>query len=284
LLQLIPTPIGNIEDITFRSLKALFSSEIVLAEDTRVTKQLFRILEDRFSDFLGLSNFQSIQREFISVHSHNEDEFLKKVDISIFSEKKVAFVTDAGMPSVSDPGFKIIDFAIKNQIEFEVLAGASASILAYVLSGFNSSKFLFWGFLPHKGKEREKELEQVINQNNKSTVLFESPHRILKLSEELKNLIPERNIFIAKELTKKFETRFYGTSQEIYEKIKSSNLKGEWVVVISSDSKNNINFSESNITENDIKSLEISTKQKAKLLSKITNLSTKECYKRLTEN
>jgi len=279
LLHIIPTPIGNIEDITFRSLKTLFLSEIVLAEDTRVTKQLFNILENRFGNFIEKS---TEKREFISVHSHNEDEVLKKLDVSIFKEKNVIFVTDAGMPSISDPGFKLISFAIENQIEFEVFPGASASILSFVLSGFETTKFTFWGFLPHKGKDREQELNRAISNSN-TTILFESPHRILKLLEELKNLIPERKIFAGKELTKKFEKRFYGSSSEVFEDVKNANTKGEWVVVISHD-KNLTSSQTSAISVKDIEELQISTKQKAKLISKITGIPVKECYRNLTEN
>jgi len=267
LLYFIPTPIGNLEDISMRSLNLLSKCEILLCEDTRVSKKLLHLLSEKFSIHTNI-------KEFISVHSHNEKEFISKVDKSIF-EKEVAYLSDAGMPCVSDPGCFLVDFCQKEGIRYEILPGASAVTLAFSASGFCESEFLFLGFLPHKGNSREKKLQEALY-SGYVTILYESPHRLLKLFEQICNIDEKREIFLIKEATKKFEERFKGIAKDIYQKLKNQNIKGEWVVVLNSGTK-----MESNITLDDIKNLDIPKKTKAKLISKLTGKSTKECYNEL---
>jgi len=250
-----------------RSLNLLSKCEILLCEDTRVTKKLLHLLSEKFS-------IQTNIKEFISVHSHNEKDFTSKVDKTIF-EKEVAYLSDAGMPCISDPGCFLVDFCQKEGISYEILPGASAVTLAFSASGFCESEFLFLGFLPHKGSSREKKLHEALF-SGYITILYESPHRLLKLFEQICNIDEKREIFLIKEATKKFEESFKGSAKDILEKLKNQNIKGEWVVVLNSSTK-----MESNITLDDIKNLDIPKKTMAKLLSKLTGKSTKECYNEL---
>ncbi len=267
-MTFVPTPIGNIEDITFRALTALKEADILLCEDTRVTKKLLNLLKDRYN-----LDIQKPQK-FISIHSHNEDQFLKNVDLSLF-EKNVVYLSDAGLPCVSDPGAKLVEFCQKNNIAYDVLPGSNAALVAYVASGFADKEFLFVGFLPHKGKERETELEKALY-SGYVTILYESPHRLEKLLKEIDKKESGCEIFVAKELTKKFQHYYKGTPKELLKEL-GGNFKGEWVVVINSFQKQNT----SSITYEDIISLDIPKKQKAKLLSKLTDKSVKEIYNSL---
>lgn len=271
MLSFVPTPIGNLGDITIRSLEKLSESEIVICEDTRVSKQLFSLFEERYPNL-----FQYKKRDFISLHHHNSENVIKNIDIEIF-KKSVVYISDAGMPGISDPGVQLVNFAIEKSIEFEVLPGATAFTVASLLSGFADRKLLFWGFLPHKGKDREDELNSILS-NNFTTILYESPHRIEKLVEELSQKEPNREIFLAKELTKRFEKRFWGKSSEIRELLKNSNLKGEWVVAIKSEQSENSGIP---ISKDDILNLNIAPKEKAKLLSKLSGAKVKDIYNSL---
>ncbi|RUM57575.1 MAG: 16S rRNA (cytidine(1402)-2'-O)-methyltransferase [Nautilia sp.] len=259
MLTFVPTPIGNLLDISERAKIALSESDIIFCEDTRVTKKLLNLLQ---IDYLN--------KIFYSMHSHNEQEIISKLDIAIF-EKNVVYVSDAGMPGISDPGSKLIQFAQKNNVEYDVIPGANAVLTAFVASGFEG-EWTFFGFLPHKGQERSKKLNEVIN-HDKISILYESPHRIEKLLNELKEFIPERVVFFAKELTKKHQTFI----KDYVKNIELSNIKGEWVVVIDKGVKN------SSLTLNyeDILNLKLPLKEKAKLLSKISTKSTKEIYNEL---
>jgi 16S rRNA (cytidine1402-2'-O)-methyltransferase len=268
LLTLIPTPIGNISDISLRAIEALSDADILLCEDTRVTKKLIHILKERYN-----TPFEKTQ-EFISLHSHNEQSFVEKLEPSFF-EQNVVYVSDAGMPGISDPGQVLVDYCIKNNIKYDVLPGANAVLTAFVASGFVQTQMLFFGFLDHKGTSREAGLNEALH-NGYTTILYESPHRIEKLLHEIEKTEPSRELFLAKELTKKFQTYLRGTASEILKKL-SGNFKGEWVVVIRAGEKQN----SSAITQKDILNLELPTKTQAKLISKITGENTKVCYKRL---
>ena len=143
MLTLVPTPIGNIGDITLRAMEALGSADTLLCEDTRVTKKLIQILKERYN--LTCKENQ----EFISLHSHNEHHFVQNLSPDFF-EKNVVYASDAGMPGISDPGAVLVRYCIENKISYDVLPGANAVLTSYVASGFNETSFLFFGFLPHK--------------------------------------------------------------------------------------------------------------------------------------
>lgn len=268
MVYFIPTPIGNLDDITLRSLKLLSECHTLFCEDTRVTKKLLSLLSQR-------QNIEFHIENYISLHSHNEKKVLDSIDKDIF-KKRVAYLSDAGMPCISDPGSYFIKFCQENKIDYEVLPGANAALLAYATSGFSNPKFVFYGFLPHKGKDRENGLSEITN-SKYPVIVYESPHRIDKLAKELATKIPHVKACFIKEATKKFEKRFIGTCEEIFDKLETSNLKGEWVIVIDATS---LQDGES-INKEDIIELDIPPKQKAKLLSKLTGLSVKECYNSL---
>ena len=261
MVTFVPTPIGNLEDISKRALTALLEAELIFCEDTRVTKKL-----------LNLYNI-SLDKKFISMHSHNEDKVISILDKDELINKKCVYVSDAGMPGISDPGSKLIQFCQKNEIPYSVIPGANAALTAFVASGFEGN-FTFFGFLPHKGKERQKALEEVLN-HDKIAIIYESPHRIEKLITELKSLIPKRTVFLAKELTKLHETYIKTKAKDIDLK----NTKGEWVIVIDKGEKNK----KLELSYEEISELPLPLKLKAKLLNKITDISTKELYKKLNE-
>lgn len=268
MVYFIPTPIGNLDDISVRSLKVLTECVTLFCEDTRITKKLLSLLSSRH-------NIEFNIKQFVSMHSHNEKAMLSAIDMAIFKED-VAYLSDAGMPGISDPGAALIRFCQEKSIAYEVLPGANAALLGYVTSGIDCHQFLFYGFLSHKGNERQNQLFEVLN-SLYAVILYESPHRIEKLIEELATYAPQRKIFAIKEATKRYEKRFLGTSLELQERFKEANLKGEWVVVIEPEMK----VGGEAITKEDILALEIPPKQKAKLLSKLTGLSTKEWYNQL---
>ncbi|PID47448.1 MAG: 16S rRNA (cytidine(1402)-2'-O)-methyltransferase [Proteobacteria bacterium] len=271
MVYFIPTPIGNLEDISHRSLKLLMRVSKIFCEDTRLTKKLLHLLEEKFQ-------IQNHEKTYISFHSHNEDEVLKKIDIDQLKTQDWAFVSDAGMPCISDPGAKLVQFCQKNQIPYEVYPGANAALLAFVASGFLEASFTFFGFLPHKGKERQRRLEEILNHPHTS-IIYESPHRIELLAKELSLHEGQRKVFFLKEATKKHEKFFKCDLGEIYELIKNTNQKGEWVVVLEKNPNPN---PQTLLNVNDVLDLDIKPKQKAKLLSKITNKSSQEWYQKLS--
>jgi len=268
LLSLLPTPIGNIGDMSLRAIELLSSAEVLLCEDTRITKKLIHILKERYQ-----TQFAENQ-EFISLHSHNEDAFVAKLEASFF-ERNVVYVSDAGMPGISDPGQTLVRYCIDNKIKYDILPGANAVLTAFVASGFVQTKMLFLGFLDHKGDSRVAGLQEAMY-NGYTTVLYESPHRLDKLLLEIDKVECDRRIFLAKELTKKYQRFLHGTAKEIFD-ILDGNYKGEWVVVIEATAAQN----SSAVTQNDILELDLPKKVQAKLISKITGENTKACYNRL---
>lgn len=268
MVYFIPTPIGNLDDISVRSLKLLTECKTLFCEDTRITKKLLSLLQERHHVHF------SVER-FISMHSHNEAHVLSSLDMALLNEP-VAYLSDAGMPGVSDPGSALVRFCQAKNIAYEILPGANAALLAYVSSGVEAHQFLFYGFLPHKGNDRHNGLLEVLNAPY-ATIVYESPHRIEKLFEELAQFAPNRTIFAIKEATKLHEKRFLGTSLEVHAQSKMANLKGEWVVVITPECTQGGEA----LTKEDILDLPLPPKLKAKLLSKLTGMSVKEWYNAL---
>ncbi|WP_324172119.1 16S rRNA (cytidine(1402)-2'-O)-methyltransferase [Sulfurimonas sp.] len=268
MLTLVPTPIGNIGDISLRAIEVLSEADVLLCEDTRVTKKLIHILKERYNTI-----FKENQK-FISLHSHNEKAFIENLEISFFDEN-VVYASDAGMPGISDPGQLLVEYAQNNGVEYDVFPGANALLTAFVASGFVETKMLFWGFLPHKGQNRVASLQGALY-SGFTTILYESPHRLEKLLLEIEKEQSERKIFLAKELTKKFQNYFYGTAGEILRTI-DGNFRGEWVVVIKADVAQN----SSAVSQSDILELDLPKKVQAKLICKITGENSKSCYQRL---
>ncbi len=216
-LYLVPTPIGNMEDITLRALRILKEADYVLAEDTRQTKKL-------------LTHYE-IDQKVVPFHSHNEHKMKGKVVADLQAGMRLALVSDAGTPGISDPGFLLARACREAHISFTTLPGATAVIPALVNSGLPCEKFVFEGFLPHK-KGRKTGLEKIANEE-RTVVLFESTHRILKLLEELCTILDEqRQISVSRELTKIYEETVTDTPQAVLEYFKQHPTKGEFVVVI----------------------------------------------------
>lgn len=271
MLTLVPTPIGNLDDISSRVLQSLESAELFLCEDTRVTKKLLQLLSEKYNKTFSCNSFESF-------HHHNEQKMLATFDVTTFNEKNIVYVSDAGMPCISDPGATLVEWCIQNGIQYDVIPGPNAVLTAFAMSGFNATQFTFFGFLPHKGKERQKAFTKVM-QSEICAILYESPHRLLKLLEELCTYDENRTIFLAKELTKKYQTLHKKNAKELFEQFKKENIRGEWVVVIepTSASKGEI------IDIKDIEELSLPPKQKAKLLSKMTGRTVKEIYQELLD-
>ncbi|MDQ7044904.1 MAG: 16S rRNA (cytidine(1402)-2'-O)-methyltransferase [Sulfurimonas sp.] len=268
MLSLIPTPIGNIGDMSLRAIEVLRDADILLCEDTRVTKKLINILKERYN-----TSFKENQK-FISLHSHNEQAFVEKLETSFF-EQNIVYASDAGMPGVSDPGQILVRYCIDNAVEYDVLPGANALLTAFVASGFVQTQMLFFGFLDHKGDSRSAGLQKALH-NGYTTILYESPHRLEKLLLELQEIEPSRELFLAKELTKKYQRYVHGNASEILKKL-DGNYRGEWVVVLKAAQMQNT----SAISQKDILNLDLAKKVQVKLICKITGENTKECYSRL---
>lgn len=266
MLSLVPTPIGNLSDISQHALECFSNADVFLCEDTRVTKRLLYLLGERYP--LKLKD-----PKFISLHSHNEADFIASLSPDFF-DQNVVYVSDAGMPGFSDPGQILVNYAIQHNIVYNVLPGANAALTAFVASGFAETKMLFFGFLPHKGNDRSQALQEALF-NGYTTVLYESPKRLEKLLKEIDVLVPDRSVFLAKEISKKFQTFYRGSAKELLQHFQGEIL-GEWVVVIEASQKRG-----GNLSETDILSLDIPIKAASKLIAKITGENPKECYQRL---
>lgn len=271
MIYFLPTPIGNLADISYRTIEILQNCDIIFCEDTRIGKKLLLLLAQKFD-----INFGEIL--FYSVHSHNEADFIAKFDQEILREKNVVFMSDAGMPCISDPGAEIVKFAIYNHIDYEVIPGANAVLLAVASSGLVQKEFIFLGFLPNNGKERDIAIQNALNLAYPA-VIYESPKRIFDLIKDIAKYDENREIFLIKEATKKFETKFSQTAKNLLEILSQANLNGEWVCVLSPSQ----NTSFERISVDDIISLEIPPKQKAKLLAKITGENAKKIYEKLAK-
>ena len=216
-LYLIPTPIGNLEDITLRALRILKEVDLVLAEDTRTSKPLMKHFE--------------ITTPLQSHHLFNEHAKVEEVVNQIKSGVTIALITDAGTPGISDPGFLLVRECIKNAIDVETLPGATAFVPALVNSGLPSERFCFEGFLPHK-KGRQTKLES-LREEERTMIFYESPHRLIKtLTSFCEYFGKERKASISRELTKMFEENKRGTLEELIAYFSSKSIKGEIVIVV----------------------------------------------------
>lgn len=216
-LYIIPTPIGNLEDITLRARRILGEVDLILAEDTRKTGQL-------------LKHF-GIENKMISHHLHNEHKSLISIVEKLENGLVIGLVSDAGTPSISDPGFLLVRECIKNRVEVETLPGAVAFIPALVNSGLPNEKFCFEGFLPQK-KGRQKRLLQ-LQEETRTMVFYESPYRLLKALEQFVEVFGgERKASVSRELTKMYEETVRGTLSELVDHFKEKNIKGEIVIIV----------------------------------------------------
>ncbi|HKL75914.1 MAG TPA: 16S rRNA (cytidine(1402)-2'-O)-methyltransferase [Halanaerobiales bacterium] len=211
------TPIGNLSDLSPRAVEVLKEVDIIAAEDTRRTSKL-------------LNHFE-IDTKMISYHEHNEKKRAEELIQKIKNGIDLALVSDAGTPGISDPGYEIIKSAVKNQIEVIPIPGPNAALLALIASGMDMSSFVFLGFIPRKGKKRNKFIKS-IQKEEKTSIIYESPYRVLDTLKELKKIMGKREIALIRELTKVHEEKIYGTATELVNILESRKIKGEIVLVI----------------------------------------------------
>jgi 16S rRNA (cytidine1402-2'-O)-methyltransferase len=217
ILFIVPTPIGNLEDITLRAIRVLKEVDLIIAEDTRQS--------------LKLLNHFEIKKTIQSYHMHNEHKVLQRYVDEILGGKNIALVSDAGTPAISDPGFLLVRECLKNNIKVDCLPGATAFVPALVKSGLPADSFCFEGFLPEK-KGRQTMLKKLCEEE-RTIILYESPHRLLKtLKQFIEYFGAERLISVSRELTKTFEETVNGTIQEVLTHFENNIVKGEFVIVI----------------------------------------------------
>ncbi len=267
VLYLVGTPIGNLGDISSRAINILKNVSLIACEDTRQTKKLTTRFE--------------ISNKLISFNKHNSLIRIPKIINYLKEGKSVALVSDAGMPSICDPGENLVKNVKLNKFETICIPGPSAALTALISSGFPASKFIFEGFLPKKKKEREKILSE-ISKNEKTTIVFESPHRLNKLLHELREYCGgDREINVARELTKKFEEQIINKIDKVIDIFKDREIVGEITIVIKGlDKMNTIEFNKSDIRK-ELKELinaGLSLSAASKYLAKKNNLSRNLIY------
>ena len=218
MLYVVATPIGNLGDITLRAVEALKSADVIAAEDTRRSGMLLKHFE--------------IKKPFISYHEHNEAARTLQLVERLARGENIALITDAGMPGLSDPGLRLIRECIKRELPFTIVPGASSILAALIGSGFSTEKFFFGGFLPVKPGQREREL-QAAAEREETSIFFESPYRLTKTLAVCIDVMPERQLCVARELTKKFEEFRRGVASELLAHYQAHPPKGEIVLVIS---------------------------------------------------
>jgi len=216
-LFIVPTPIGNLEDITFRAIKVLKGVNLILAEDTRTSNKLLQ--------------HYNINTPMQSHHMHNEHKTIDGILRRLISGEQIALISDAGTPAISDPGFLLSRACIEQGIDIECLPGATAFVPGLVISGLPNDRFVFEGFLPIK-KGRQTRLE-VLTEESRTMVFYESPHKLLKtLSQFITYFGPQRPISVSRELTKMYEETIRGTTSEVLAHFKNKPPKGEFVIVV----------------------------------------------------
>ncbi len=216
-LYLVATPIGNLEDITLRALRTLRECDLVAAEDTRRTGQLLKLF--------------GISKPLLSYFQFNEARRSEEILQRLIRGEKIALVTDAGTPGISDPGERVVKAAIRAGFRVEPVPGPSALVAALTASGLPTDEFIFMGFLPHKSGQRRRKLES-LTQFEGTLVFYESPYRVTKLLAEIAELFPERPVVLARELTKKFEEFLRGGALDLLTGLQQRGARGEYVVLV----------------------------------------------------
>ena len=263
-LYLVATPIGNLEEITYRAIRILKEVDYIGAEDTRNTVKLL--------------NYYNIKTKLISHHEHNIIHSIPKIINLLLEGNNIALVSDAGYPAISDPGFELVKEAIANEINVIPISGANACLDALVVSGIVPQPFIFYGFLDHQDKKKKKELEN-LKKYQETLVLYESPHRIAKTLKLMLEIFGDREIALCREITKKYEEIIRGKISEVLNII--DELKGEMVIVVSG----NVNVIEEHIFEqtifehvNDYVAKGMSVKDSIKEVAKLRNIKKNEVY------
>ncbi|MBU9889402.1 MAG: 16S rRNA (cytidine(1402)-2'-O)-methyltransferase [Candidatus Omnitrophica bacterium] len=218
MLSIVPTPIGNLADLTLRALDVLKQADVILCEDTRRTQTLLRHYE--------------IRKPLLSYHEHSAVQRRDEVLRFLRQGQRVALVSDGGMPLVSDPGFQIVNAVLREKLPLEVLPGPSAVMTALVLSGLPTDSFCFLGFLSNKGERRRRELE-ALAEREETLIFFESPFRVLRTLQDMQGVFGDREAAVAREMTKKFEEVLRGGLSALVREMSGKPRKGEMVVLVS---------------------------------------------------
>lgn len=217
ILYLIPTPIGNLEDMSFRALRLLKESDYIAAEDTRNTKKL--------------CNHFDISTPVVSYHEHNKETSGAKLIQKLKEGAKVALVSDAGMPTISDPGYELVVAATREQLTVVPLPGANAALTAIIASGLPTQPFYFYGFLPRQKKDKKRELETLAKVTS-TVILYESPHRLKETLQHLLEFFGDRRVSLCRELTKRYEEFIRGTLSEVLEWASTDEVRGEFCMIV----------------------------------------------------
>jgi 16S rRNA (cytidine1402-2'-O)-methyltransferase len=231
ILYLVPTPIGNLEDMSFRAVRILKEADLIAAEDTRNTKRL--------------CNYFEIQTPVVSYHEHNKESSGEKLIHKIKEGMKIALVSDAGMPAISDPGYELVLAAINEKVTVVPLPGANAALPALIASGLICQPFYFYGFLNRSKKEKKTELESLKKQTG-TLIFYESPHRLKETLMSMYDVLGNRKIAICRELTKKFEEFIRGTLEEIIEWANQDEIRGEFCLIVEGADENKLKQEEMN--------------------------------------
>ncbi len=274
-LYLVPTPIGNLQDITLRALETLKSVDLIAAEDTRQT--------------LKLLNHFEIKKTLISYHKFNEQSKSDKIIDLLMDGKNIALVSDAGTPGISDPGSVIVERCIEHMINFEVLPGATAITTALVYSGLDTTKFLFRGFLPRENKDRRIVTDELL-QSQETLIFYEAPHRLIDTLTFLLDIFGDRKIAVCRELTKIYEEIYRGTLRESIQYFVEKRPRGEFVLVLEGKKLEDIKEEKKeawinlSIEEHILKYMNdgINKKEAIKIVAKERELPKSEVYKSST--
>ena len=257
-LYIIATPIGNLEDITLRAIRILKEVDLIAAEDTRHTLKLLNHLE--------------ISKPLISYHRHNEEIRTEELIKELKTGKNIGLVSDAGTPGICDPGEEIIKKCIEESIKVVPIPGACAMINALITSGISTKEFIFLGFLPLNKKSRKEKLEEIKNAN-KTIILYEAPHKLKNTLNDLSDILQSREVVLARELTKIHEEYIRGTVKELMEK--TDNLKGEMILIIEKNNKDN---------EEELNSLNNLTLEEHYIFYEKRGLNKKEIIKKIAKD
>lgn len=262
-LYLIPTPIGNMEDITYRAVKILEMVDVIFSEDTRVT--------------LNLLNYFNIKKKLLSLHDHNEDSIKEKVLSYLKNGMNVGIVTDRGTPIISDPGYKTVKYVSDSGYNVVALPGACAFVPALIASGLSPQPFTFYGFLDSKYERRKKELES-LKFNTNTLIFYEAPHRIFSTMELILEVFGDRIVSLSREISKKFESVYRGKISDLLPSL--LDIKGEFVIVVSGNDDSDLLIEDKSIIDQVkfyIKN-NMSTMDAIKMVAKDNNMKKSDVY------
>lgn len=262
-LYLVPTPIGNLEDMTFRAIRTLNEVDLIASEDTRNTQKL-------------LNHFE-IKTSQISFHEHNSQERIGQLIERLENGSDIAQVSDAGMPSISDPGHDLVVACIESGITVVPLPGANAALTALIASGLSPQPFYFYGFLPRKKKDQIEALEE-LNQRPETVILYESPHRLKEVLKNMGTVLGDtRKIVLCRELTKRYEEFIRGTLSEVLEWAQASEIRGEFCLIVEGNSEGSL-FPEEDTSWNTL-----TIQEHVQLMMEEHNLRSKEAIKEVAK-